>query len=200
MANIIVVHGAPGAGKSTQAQYLSENPIEELDIHHISAGNRIRAIRTGTFHSQYESQVNSPNAPAPLPHELVNDIMFEYVSSCPPDSLVLIDGYPRFADAVNPFIQSSHENGHRVLGCINLDVTQDTCVSRVGIRGIRRGERVSGDTAEVAVARYGEYVTYTLDAIRAMGEIVPAVTIDANEDVETVRNRFNDAVLSLAVI
>ena len=194
MANIIVVHGFPGSGKTTQSKRLLKLSTENCPIYHISAGERLRAIRTGEFQSRYGDQVNKPDAPKMLDHNLVNAIMFEYVSSCPPESVVLVDGFPRFKDAVEPFISAIQEGDHNFLGSLHLEISLETSRSRLEGRGIRRGERFLEITEDVVEKRFWEHTIYTQEAVAALAELAPVVNVDANSREEEVWESFSEAI------
>jgi len=193
MAGIIVVHGAPGAGKTTQSRKLSTYLIEGRQIRHISAGERLRAIRNGEFQSKYGIEVNSPNAPDPLDHQLVNKVIFESIALCPPDSIILVDGYPCFIEAVGPFLEALREDNHLFLGCLNLQISQETSIIRLSARGIRQGERVIEINENVSERRYREHMLHTPKTIGKLGEMAPIININAELSREEVWQSFNDA-------
>lgn len=135
MAEIIIIHGTPGSGKSTHSEKLTQFSYGGFPIFHISVGNRLRDIRTGNKDSKFSSEINNPYAPALLDHRIVNNIIFEYIEECPADSIVLVDGYPRFVDAIDIFMDSIKGDNHTLLGCINLSISLETCMSRLSVRG-----------------------------------------------------------------
>ncbi len=188
-----MVHGAPGAGKTTQSKKLSTYLIEGRQIGHISAGERLRAIRNGEFQSKYGIEVNNPNAPDPLDHQLVNKIIFESIALCPPDSIVLVDGYPCFIEAVEPFLEALRKGNHLFLGCLNLQISQETSIIRLSARGARRGERIVGINENAAERRYREHMRYTPKTIEKLGETAPIVNINAELGREEVWQSFSDA-------
>ena len=85
MAEIIVVHGTPGAGKSTHARRLAQLSFNEHQIAHIPAGDRLRDIRTGRVESRFSSQVGQ--AGILLDHRIVNGIVYEAISQFPSTSI-----------------------------------------------------------------------------------------------------------------
>src|SRR5678815_1302929 len=148
MAKLILLHGFPGAGKSTQAERLAMKPFQGHLVVHASAGVRLREIRTGQASSVHEALVRDPATPLPLDNAIVNDALFELFPADQPEALGIIDGYPRHASAVDEFIRAAHARGHRLIGCICLELSAETSLSRVVDRGVREGERLYGNTLE----------------------------------------------------
>jgi len=198
MAEIIVVHGTPGAGKSTHSERLANYSINERPVFHISAGNRLRDIRIGVVESAYSSVINSPDAPSLLDHRVVNGVIFEFVSQCPENSIVLVDGYPRFSDATGVFLETIKEGNHTLLGCINLNISLETSTERLSGRGMRSGERIKGgSSAEFAEKRYADHLKYTNEAVQTLGEVARVINVDAESDLNTVWEAYNEAFKTL---
>jgi len=42
----------------------------------------------------------------PLDHKVVNGVIFEFISQCPENSVVLIYGHSRFSDAIGVFLET----------------------------------------------------------------------------------------------
>lgn len=197
MAEIIVVHGPPYSGKSTQSKKLTEYSIGGRSIHHVSSGNLLRAIRTGEIESAFGHIVNGHKDAGRVDDRVVNGIMFEFISKCPADSIVLVDGYPRFKDAVGLFIDEINNSGHTLLGCINVDISLDTSLARFPERGTRKGERFVEVNDEVVRKRYSEHEDYTQEAIAELGKKTRIVSIDGNQPVDAVWESFNGAFIQL---
>ena len=196
MVGIIVVHGAPGAGKSTQCRRIEEIYSDEHEkVRHLSVGDRLRKIRNREIDSQFSDNVNDPDAPSPLDHYIVNGIVFEFISNCKQTNIVIIDGFPRFVDAINPFMQSIEEGGHALLGCINLCVSQGVSSERLGIRGIRKGEREF--IVDFKEARWIDYLDNTRESVSRFREFTKVVDVDGEKDFETVWQTFNEAFIEL---
>jgi adenylate kinase family enzyme len=200
MSEIIVVQGYAGAGKSTISKRISRLAHNGIRIGHVSAGMRLRAIRTGAEPSRYASLINSPDAPSPLPDEVVNGAIFEQVN--PADhALTLIDGYPRHESGVDVFTKALRAGGHRLLGCLCLEVTQQTSVDRILSRGQREGELLKGASlAEFAVRRYVNDATQVQAAVSLLGGIAPVEHIDANGSIDELFQRSLETLERLGVV
>jgi adenylate kinase family enzyme len=195
MSEIVVVQGYAGSGKSTHCERLSQDHLYNGEsIAHVSAGTRLRAIRTGLDTSDYADLINDPHAPSPLSDEVVNGAMFERASPSE-HGLTLIDGYPRHESGVEVFAHALRQGRHRLLGCVSLEVTQETSVARILSRGERRGELVKANTlAEFAVQRYQGDSTQTQAAIARLSRLAPIERVDANGDVNEVWQGFGVAL------
>ena len=176
---------------------MTEYSIGGRSIHHVSSGNLLRAIRTGEIESVFGHIVNGHKDSGRVDDGVVNGIMFEFISKCPKDSIVLVDGYPRFKDAVGLFIHEITNSGHTLLGCINVDISLDTSLARFPERGTRRGERFAGVNDEVVRKRYSEHEDYTQEAIAELGKKTRIVSIDGNQPVDVVWESFNEAFIQL---
>jgi len=86
----IIFFGAPGAGKGTQAEIVSE----KLSIPTVSTGAIIReAIKNGT--DMGKSAKSYIEQGALVPDEVIHDIIVERLSKDDLDNGFLFDGYPR---------------------------------------------------------------------------------------------------------
>jgi len=197
MAEIIVVHGPPYSGKSTQSKRLTEYSIGGRSIHHVSSGNLLRAIRTGEIQSVFGHIVNVHKDAGRVDDRVVNGIMFEFISKCPDDSIILVDGYPRFKDAVGLFVDEVNNSGHTLLGCINVDISLNTSLARFPERGTRKGERLVEVNDEVVRKRYLEHEDYTQEAIAELGKKTRIINIDGNQPIDAVWESFNEAFVQL---
>ena len=201
MTEIIVIHGPPGSGKSVQSERLAEEGLPNREVRHVSAGNRLRGIRSGQIASAYSDLVNpEPGKRVLLDHNVMTGVIFEYINQVPRTDLVMVDGYPRFLEAVPAFIELSGKYGHDLLGCINLRVSERVSLDRVLGRGGREGEVGVSNLAELVKKRYQEHLNFTVPAIDAMGRITEIVNIDAEQSIEGVWRQLYQAVLKLTTI
>ncbi|MFC2150426.1 adenylate kinase [Calditrichota bacterium] len=88
-AMIIILLGAPGAGKGTQAEKL----VGEYGLQHLSTGDLLRAaVREGT--DLGKTAKGYMEAGKLLPDEIIIGVIKDYLDTHKPDG-VLFDGFPR---------------------------------------------------------------------------------------------------------
>lgn len=86
----IVLLGAPGAGKGTQAAKL----VEDMGLCHISTGDILRAaVKNGTELGVKAKEYM--DAGELVPDELIIDLMRERIQQPDTDNGVILDGFPR---------------------------------------------------------------------------------------------------------
>ena len=199
MAKIIVVHGPAGSGKSTQCNRLAHEGLDGT-TQHISAGNRLRAIRANLVTSEFSDYINDPHATTPLPDEIIGGAIFELMRKAEENDLVLIDGYPRQPQSVDSFRSIIQTNNHKLLGTVAMKISLDTSIERIKNRGLRDGEQiVDYDLRQFALRRY-ELEKHTTDlAIERLGDIAPVEIVEADDDTDIVYMRFRLALGRLAL-
>lgn len=90
MSTVLILLGAPGAGKGTQAERL----CRELSLPHISTGDLFRAnLGQGTELGKRAQEYM--NAGKLVPDEVVIDMLFDRVSQADCAGGYLLDGFPR---------------------------------------------------------------------------------------------------------
>lgn len=193
MSKIAIIHGTPGSGKTTHCGKFKELCPE---VEHLSIGDQLRAIKTGKVSSHYQEKILKQQEilakSAPLDHEVVNGVVFEFIRQCPAIRFFLIDGYPRFIDQLSIFYKSLEGGGHHCVGVIHLEVSAETSLSRLTGRGERPGEEKV--TEEFALWRYQEYQTYTIPTIATLNKSYPVVKIDAEPNMTLVWSAFSNCL------
>lgn len=125
----IVMLGAPGAGKGTQAVRLAQ----ELGIPHISTGDIFRKnLREGTeLGKQVQGYLNSGGL---VPDELTCEIVADRLAQEDCANGYILDGFPRSipqAEMLKAFLE---KHGGGIDAAINIDVPDEEIVGRLSAR------------------------------------------------------------------
>ena len=131
----LILFGAPGVGKGTQAKLLAE----ELDIRHISTGDMLReSAASGTELGKKAKALM--DAGQLVPDDIMIGIIRHVLSSPDNKSGFILDGFPRTlaqAKALSGIFESLRIEDYRV---INLELDDDEIVRRLGNRLVCRNE------------------------------------------------------------
>lgn len=153
----IVLLGAPGAGKGTQAQKL----VEEYHVAHISTGDLLRAA----VKAQSELGIKAKeymDAGKLVPDELVIGLVKERLAKDDAKIGFILDGFPRNTAQATVLDSELAEMGIALDGALLVDVAFDVIVNRLSSR---RTCRSCGYTAgpEVTVCPRCEGEMYQRD-------------------------------------
>lgn len=180
---IIVLFGAPGVGKGTQADILAQ----KLGIAHLSTGDAFRsAISNRTpVGLQAKEYVDSGKL---VPDEIVARIVEEAMATSDFSKGCILDGFPRTrtqADALSALLDHVGRDIERV---VNITVDDSTIVRRLLQRG--RTDDVE-DVIQHRLDVYNQETAPLLDYYAAKGKLV---SIDGLGTVEEVNQRILDAL------
>ncbi len=147
----IVLFGAPGCGKGTQAQRLKEH----YGIDHVSTGEVIREhIRRGT---ELGRSMEACIARGELaPDEIVIGMIEEYVSSHRDSAGCIFDGFPRTTAQAEAFDRILERHGLKVDVMVDILVPEEELVRRILLRGKESG-RADDASEEVIRGRLDVY-------------------------------------------
>ena len=166
----IVLLGAPGAGKGTQAQFL----MEKFGIPQISTGDMLRAaIKAGSELGKQAKAVM--DAGQLVSDDLIIGLVKERVKEddCQPG--FLLDGFPRTI----PQAEAMKENGIAVDHVLEFDVPDEVIVDRMAGRRVHAG---SGRTY---------HLTYNPPKVEGKDDVTgDDLVIRPDDEPETVRNRL----------
>lgn len=125
----IILFGAPGCGKGTQAKRLAEH----YDLYHISTGEVIRSeIARGTeLGKSMEGYISRGEL---APDSIVVDMVREYMSTHN-DKGCIFDGFPRTTAQAEVFDKMLSECGSQVDVMIYMDVPEEELIKRILLRG-----------------------------------------------------------------
>lgn len=166
----IILLGAPGAGKGTQAQYL----MGKYGIPQISTGDMLRAaIKAGTELGLAAKKVMDEGKL--VSDEIIIGLVKERVSQADCQKGFLLDGFPRTI----PQADAMKENGIKVDHVIEFDVDDEIIVERMA------GRRVHPGSGRVY------HVTYNPPKVEGKDDVTGEELVVRPDDEETtVRKRL----------
>ena len=125
----IVMLGAPGAGKGTQAKMIAE----KYSIPHISTGDIFRAnIKEGTpLGLEAKSYMDQGKL---VPDELTVKILLDRVAKDDCKNGYVLDGFPRTIPQANVLKEALEKTNDKIDYAINVDVPDENIVRRMSGR------------------------------------------------------------------
>ena len=163
----IVLFGAPGCGKGTQAEKL----VEKYNVNHISTGAVIR----GEINAQTElgkSMEAYISRGELAPDQLVIDIVTDYIDRHRDANGNIFDGFPRTTLQAEAFDKILAERDLKVDVMIFMEVPTEELVQRILLRGKSSG-RAADANEEVIRNRiqiYNEQTAVVADYYSAQGK------------------------------
>ena len=125
----IIMLGAPGAGKGTQAKKLSE----KYGIPHISTGDIFRAnIKNNTELGQKAK--GYMDAGQLVPDELVVDLVVDRIKEKDCFKGFILDGFPRTIPQAEALDYALNNQNEKIDYAINVDVPDENIINRMGGR------------------------------------------------------------------
>jgi len=148
----LILLGAPGAGKGTQAAFITG----KFGIPQISTGDMLRAaVNAGTPLGLKAKKFM--DAGALVPDEVIIGLVKERIKQPDAAKGFLFDGFPRTipqADALGAMLE---QKGLKLDAVVEITANADTLVSRVAKRAQETGGARADDTAEVIRKRLEVY-------------------------------------------
>lgn len=131
---VLVMVGGPGAGKGTQARYLSD----ALGLPHVASGDLFReAIAMGTP-AGLEAKAYYDRG-ALVSDELTVRMIAERLDQADAAAGVILDGFPRTVPQARALDSFLARRGSRLQGALYIDVSEDELVRRLSGRWICGG-------------------------------------------------------------
>ena len=175
----IVIMGAPGSGKGTQAALI----VKELGLDHISTGDLLRAaVASGSELGMKAKEVMDRGEL--VSDEIVLGLLEERLASGDNGAGFILDGFPRNiaqAEALDALLERI---GQPVDEALQIDVDEDQVVERIAKRAALEGR--SDDTEETVRNRlkvYGEQTAPVVDYYAQKGILSRVLGEGSIEDV-----------------
>jgi adenylate kinase len=183
----LLLIGAPGAGKGTQAVKLSE----AYSIPAISTGDIFRhnVKKETELGKQAKAFMDRGEY---VPDSLTNDLVRDRLSQADAKEGFLLDGYPRTAEQVAELDDILQAAGTKLDVVVQLTADTDEVVRRLLNRAIEQGR--ADDTEEVIRRRLEVYEEQTAPLTDVYANRGPLVTVDGLGEVEDVTSRILEAL------
>ena len=125
----VIMLGAPGAGKGTQAKKIAE----KYEIPHISTGDIFRAnIKNGTeLGNKAKSYMDQGHL---VPDELTCDLVVDRINQADCKNGYVLDGFPRPIPQAEALKAALEKMGETIDYAINVEVPDENIVKRMGGR------------------------------------------------------------------
>jgi adenylate kinase len=184
----LLLIGAPGSGKGTQAVRLAER----FGITHISSGDLLRQ------HVRDQTQIGLTikeyvDAGDLVPDSVVMDMLYKPVIAATEQGGYVLDGFPRTVEQAEAAYDVAHALGAEVKASIHLAVPDEELVRRLLARS-----RGSEDSQAVIEHRLEVYAAKTVPLLDYYRRREWLVTIDGARTVDEVHEEIAAKVSSLA--
>ena len=212
--DVVLLLGAPGAGKGTQARYLAQL----LDVPHVASGDLLREHRQqGTLLGRL-AQAFMDRGDL-VPDDLVVSMIIDRLDRGDAVRGALLDGFPRTVAQAKALEARLAERGGSVRVAIYVDVPTALLVERLAGRWLCRECQASfhtefspplvagkcdecggelyqrpDDTREVVANRVNVYLRDTLPVIEYFAAKCVLRRIDGNQQIEVVRAALRRAL------
>lgn len=125
----IIMLGAPGAGKGTQAKKIAE----KYAIPHISTGDIFRAnIKNGTeLGLKAKSYMDAGGL---VPDEITIGMLLDRIHQADCENGYVLDGFPRTIPQAESLTEALKKNGESIDFAVNVDVPDENIISRMSGR------------------------------------------------------------------
>jgi adenylate kinase len=183
----LLLIGAPGAGKGTQAVKLAE----AYSIPAISTGDIFRHNVKNETELGKQAKAFMDRGEY-VPDSLTNDLVRDRLSQADAKAGFLLDGYPRTAEQVAELDSILEAEGSQLDAVVQLTADTDEVVRRLLNRAIEQGR--ADDTEDVIRRRLEVYEEQTAPLTNVYAKRGLLITVDGLGEVETVTGRILEAL------
>jgi adenylate kinase len=184
----LLLIGAPGSGKGTQAERLADR----FGITHISSGDLLREhVRNETpIGLTIKEYVDAGDL---VPDSVVMDMLYKPVIAATEQGGYVLDGFPRTVEQAEAAYDVAHRLGAEVKASIHLDVPNDELVRRLLARS-----RGSEDSQAVIEHRIEVYRQKTVPLLEYYAQREWLFTVDGSQSEDEVHEAIAKKVASMA--
>ncbi len=211
---VVLLLGAPGAGKGTQARFLAEL----LGVPHVASGDLLREHRQRGSALGRAAQGYMDRGDL-VPDGLVVDMIADRLDRTDATEGALLDGFPRTITQAQALEERLTQRGGRVRSAIYVEVPTDVLVERLagrwlcrecqasyhevfnrpvrtGVCDTCRGElyQRTDDKREVVANRVAVYLRDTLPVVEHYAQLGILQRVDGNQSIEAVKVALRQAI------
>jgi adenylate kinase len=204
---VVLLLGAPGAGKGTQAHFLAET----LGVPHVASGDLLREHRRRGTALGREAQGYMDRGDL-VPDDLVVEMIVDRLDQRDAAAGALLDGFPRTLAQAEALEARLRQRDGRVRRAIYIDVPTEALVERLAGRWLCRDcqtsyheifhkprrpavcDRCGGelyqrtdDKREVVANRVAVYLRDTLPVVEHYDRLGLLQRVDGNQSIESVK-------------
>lgn len=184
MLKDIVLFGAQGSGKGTQAKKLVEHFMGQY--RYFESGAVLRALESND--NAIGSYIKVLMEQGKLLHDSLVVALFDaFYVTLREDQKMIVDGFPRDIPQMHSFLDRMYRNQREIIG-IWIDVPKDIAIERA----LQRGR--PDDTEKSVEHRINTYYEQTMPIIDYIQHFGKLVKIDGTKDIDGV---FHDIVAAL---
>lgn len=187
MKKLFLIIGAPGSGKTTDAELIA---AKHTNITHYSTGDMFRAeVASGSERGQIiETYISAGNI---VPIDIAIETILQAIKNAPTD-VIIIDGYPRSLEQMSELDKYLiDENEVKLVNVIEVEVSEEVAKDRVlgRLRGADDNEQVFNNRMRV----------YT-EPLKQIQEFYSAKSllkkIDGERTIEKIVNEMDEFIQS----
>ncbi|MDR3329137.1 MAG: adenylate kinase [Prevotellaceae bacterium] len=176
----IVLFGAPGAGKGTQADKL----VEKYDLVHLSTGDMLRSevARQSARSAAIKQLIDKGQL---VPDSMVAEMVAEKIGEHRHSNGIIFDGFPRTIPQAEMLDAMLAEQGLHVCGMVALNAPEDELVRRLLERGKYSGrdDDRDDDVVRRRIAVYHEKTAPLMDYYKAQAKYLPVVGVGGIDEI-----------------
>jgi adenylate kinase len=217
---VVLLLGAPGAGKGTQARFLAQT----LQIPHVASGDLLREHRQAGTELGKAAQSYMDRGDL-VPDDLVVEMIVDRLNKPDASGGALLDGFPRTVAQATALENRLAARGGTIRAAIYVEVPQDVLVERLAGRWMCRGCQASfhtifnapavegkcdlcggelyqraDDQRDVVANRVTVYLRDTLPVVERYDQQSLLRRVDGNQSIENVKAALRQAIAEDAAV
>ena len=179
----IILFGPPGAGKGTQAKYLTK----KINGYQISTGEMLRhEIKINSAIGKMI--INDMNDGKFVSDEIVNQLIKTYIFDIKKKNRLIFDGYPRSISQAKNLDILLKESKQNIDHIFFLNVNKDTIIERIKKR--KTEENRSDDEIATILKRYDTYMKTTKPVLDFYSKNLNFHEIDGSKKIDEITSKI----------